>query len=289
MHHEERAKTTFWIADLMDARHDEYALLEAMDVGMPYRLAKSKKQEEIARSMKNQKVLVVGGSSGMGLAIAKKASDAGASVTIASRSVHKLEIARKTLGPEATALTLDMTDPEQLVEFFHKIGELDQLVITASSVKTGSIRELGFAEALASMQSKFWGPYLCAKHAKLKLTGSIIMFSGVLSRKPAKGLAAIAGINAAVEGLGRALALELAPVRVNVISPGFTDTGVYDGMGPERRQAFFDGTARALPVGRIGLPDDVAEAALMLMTNGFITGITLDVDGGGAVTGTLPN
>lgn len=238
-------------------------------------------------SMRNQKVLVVGGSSGMGLAIARGASDAGASVTIAGRSAHKREVAMKTLGPEATALTLDMTEPELLVEFFHNIGELDHLVITASSVTTGSIRELGFAEALASMQSKFWGPYLCAKHAQLKSTGSIIMFSGILSRKPAIGLAAMAGINAAVEGLGRALALELAPVRVNVISPGLTDTGVYDAMRPERRQAFFDGAARALPVGRIGLPGDVAEAAVMLMTNGFITGITLDVDGGGAVTRTL--
>lgn len=205
-------------------------------------------------SLRNQKVLVVGGSSGMGLAIARMASDAGASVMIAGRSAHKLETAMKTLGSGATARTLDMTSAEDVAAFFSKIGEIDQLVITASSVKTGSIRELGFGEALASMQSKFWGPYLCAKHAQLKSTSSIILFSGILSRKPAIGLAAMAGINAAVEGLGRALALELAPVRVNVISPGLTDTGVFDGMGRERRQALFDGTARTLPVGRIGSP-----------------------------------
>jgi NAD(P)-dependent dehydrogenase (short-subunit alcohol dehydrogenase family) len=239
--------------------------------------------------LKSQKIIVVGGGSGMGFAIARAAAAAGADVVLGGRSLEKLQRASESLGPHASAAAIDMTDPASVAVFFKAQGKVDHLVITASSVKTGSIHDLAFTDALASMQSKFWGPYLCARHAQLNPKGSLTLFSGILSRKPAPGLAALAGINAAVEGLGRALALELAPVRVNVISPGLTDTGVYDSMPTEKRKAFFEGTARSLPTGRIGQPQDIAAAALMLMTNGFVTGVTLDVDGGGSLGATLPH
>ena len=239
--------------------------------------------------LRNQKIIVVGGGSGMGYAIARSAAAAGADVVLGGRTLEKLERASDGFGSRIKAATVDTTDPASVKVFFKAQGEVDHLVITASSVKTGSIHDLAFTDALASMHSKFWGPYLCARYVQLNPKGSLTLFSGILSRKPAPGLAALAAINAAVEGLGRALALELAPVRVNVISPGLTDTGVYDSMPAEKRKAFFEGSARSLPTGRIGQPQDIAEAALMLMTNGFVTGVTLDVDGGGSLGATLPH
>ena len=100
------------------------------------------------------------------------------------------------------------------------------------------MKQLAVADARSSFDSKFWGPYLATKYAQINANGSIVLFSGILSRRPTYGLAGLAAINAAVEALGRALALELAPVRVNVISPGLVDTPAYSGMYDEQRQAF---------------------------------------------------
>lgn len=243
----------------------------------------------VIMSLTKQKVVVVGGGSGMGLAIATAAHAAGADIIIASRTLDKLQKAAQGIGERTMAIVLDMTDEASIKQFFNEIGSIDHLVITASSVKTGPLKTLSSEDAFASMRSKFWGPYLCASYAQIKPTGSLTFFSGVLSRKPASGLAALCAVNAAVEGLGRALAIELAPVRVNVISPGLTDTGVYDGMPEAMRKSFFEGTSKSLPVGRIGKSEDIAEAALMLMTNGFMTGVTLDIDGGALLGAILPH
>jgi NAD(P)-dependent dehydrogenase (short-subunit alcohol dehydrogenase family) len=135
------------------------------------------------------------------------------------------------------------------------------------------------------MDSKFFGPYLAVKEARLNPRGSIILFSGILSRRPDKGAPILAAVNAAVETLGKALAVELAPVRVNVISPGMTqDTGAYLAMPDQAREAMFKGVAQSLPVKRVGLPADIASVAIELMSNSFITGTVIDVDGGGLLS-----
>ena len=130
------------------------------------------------------------------------------------------------------------------------------------------------------MDSKFWGPYRAIKAAQMQPTGSITLFSGVLSRKPSPDMVAVAAINAAVEGLGRALAVELAPVRVNVISPGLVKTAAYDGMSDEQREGIYQTAAAHLPVRRVGEPEDIADMALQIMTNPYLTGAVLDIDGG---------
>jgi NAD(P)-dependent dehydrogenase (short-subunit alcohol dehydrogenase family) len=135
------------------------------------------------------------------------------------------------------------------------------------------------------MDSKFFGPYLAVKEAPISPQGSIILFSGILSRRPDKGSPILAAINAAVETLGRALAVELAPVRVNVISPGMTrDTGAYLGMPDQARADMFSAVAQSLPVKRVGRPADIASVAVELMSNSFITGSVIDVDGGGLLS-----
>ena len=232
----------------------------------------------------NKTVVVIGGSSGMGLAVAKKSSQSGARVVIASRSQDKLKAAAAKIGGDVHWQVVDTTDETSVADLFERLGAVEHLVIPGSSVKTGTLREMSLADGRFTMQSKFWGPYLCAKYARINPEGSITFFSGILSRRPGQNDAVLASVNAAVEAMGRALAKDLSPVRVNVISPGMTaGTGAYLKMPEAVREGMFTAIAERLPVGRVGRPEDIADAALMLMTNGFITGIVLDVDGGGLI------
>ena len=235
--------------------------------------------------LNDQKVLIIGGSSGMGLATAIAAANEGARVLIASRSTAKLKDAADKIGADVKWCRVDFTDEESVKSLFTAVGAIDHLVIPGSFVTTGPLKELPMSDARASMDSKFFGPYLAVKEAELNPQGSIILFSGILSRRPDKGSAILAAINAAVETLGKALAVELAPVRVNVISPGLTrNTGAFLGMPEEALEAMFDGAAQSLPVKRVGLPADIASVAIELMSNSFITGAVFDVDGGGLLS-----
>ena len=236
-------------------------------------------------SLEAQSVVIIGGSSGMGLAIAKEAVDAGADVTIAGRSQAKLDQARQAIAGDVATCTVDLSDEQSVKRLFSQIGSLDHFVVTGSSVKTGPLRELPLADARASMDNKFWGQYLAARYAQIRPKGSITLFSGILSRRPSAGLAGLAAINAAVEALGRALAVELAPIRVNVVSPGLTDTPAYAGMPDDARRGMFAAAAKRLLVGRIGRPEDIASLVLELMCNSFMTGVVVDVDGGGLLAG----
>lgn len=232
--------------------------------------------------MQNQKVVVIGGTSGMGLAIAKLAAARGAHVIVGSRSADKVAAAAREVRGDG--LVIDTTAEDSVKAFFEAAGVIDHLVVSGSSVKTGPLAQLPLADAEFTFRSKFFGPYLCAKHARLAPNGSVTLFSGILSRRPGHNDAILAPVNAAVEALGRALARDLAPVRVNTISPGMTrDTGAYLSMPEAAREGMYAGIAKALPVARVGSPKDIAEAALALMTNPFITGVTLDVDGGGVL------
>lgn len=230
--------------------------------------------------IENESVVIIGGSSGMGLAIAKEAADAGAAVTIAGRSQSKLDEASRAIAGDVTTYIVDLSDERSVMKLFQSIGSFDHLVVSGSSVKTGQLRELSLADARASMDSKFWGAYMATRYAQIRPKGSITFFSGILSRRPSPGLASLAAINAAVEALGRALALELAPIRVNVVSPGLTDTPAYATMPDDARKGMFAAAAKRLPVGRVGKPEDIASLTLELMRNSFLTGLVVDVDGG---------
>lgn len=239
--------------------------------------------------LKDKKVVVIGGSSGIGFAIAKAALNESAHVIIASRSFEKLDSAFRELDRKVETKSIDLLDTQSISDFFKEIGKIDHLIISASSVKTGQIKSLPMIDAEGTMKSKFWGPYICAKLANISSHGSILLFSGVLSRRPSVGLAILGAVNAAVEGLGRGLALELSPTRVNVLSPGLTDTPAYDGMPSQMKDTFFKSSAKKIPVGRVGKSEEIAAAAIMLMKNDFITGITLDVDGGALLGEVLPH
>ena len=235
--------------------------------------------------LKDKKVLIIGGGSGMGLAIADAADRESARVIIAGRSEDKLKAACEKIGKEVIQHPVDFTDAASVKSLYSAIGPIDHLVIPGSAVKTGPLKKLDLADARSSMGSKFFGPYLAVKEAVINPDGSVILFSGILSRRPDKGSPILAAINSAVETLGKALAVELAPIRVNVISPGMTrDTGAYLGMPEQDREEMFANVAGGLPVKRVGLPSDIASVAVELMANGFITGAVIDVDGGGLLS-----
>lgn len=230
--------------------------------------------------LKGKKVVVIGGSSGIGLAIAKAVAVEQAKVVIAGRSPRKLEDALAEIEDNILAYPVDITNMASLHEFFQREGDIDHLVIAGGVVKWGNFKEMPVEDAIESMDSKFFGQYRAIQAATVHPGGSITLFSGGVSRRPKVGTAAVTAFNAAVEGLGQALALELAPVRVNVIAPGLVKTPAYSAMPDSERQAMYESAAKALPVGQVGEPEDIAAVALMLMTNPHITGTVLDVDGG---------
>ena len=237
-------------------------------------------------SFEGQRVLVVGGSSGLGRATAKAFLDAGAAVWIASRNEKKLADAVHLLnaGGRLHSLTLDMTVPDQVDELNARFPDgLDHLVISASQAAHGAFADLEVGEVEAMFASKFMGPYRVAQalFPAMRAGGSITFFSGVLSRRPGRNVAGLAAVNAAVEGLTRALALELGPdIRVNCLSPGMVATEAYAAMPDDRRAVMLAKTGSSLPVGRTGTPEEVADGVLMLAANGYITGHVLDIDGG---------
>lgn len=239
-------------------------------------------------ALERQHVVVIGGSSGMGLATARAAARAGAVVTIAGRSEGKLAAAAAAVGADARTRVLDITDESAVAAFFDAVDPIDHLVITAhaSSVVTGAIAPLAamtVAAARAFMETKFWGPFMAAKYGvpRLRADGSLVLFSGAAgARKLLPNHTAIGATNGAVEAFARQLAKEIAPKRVNVIAAGLVMTPTYDGLAEEARSAMYTGYARQALVGRVGEPDDIAAAAVYLMTNTYVTGQIHEIDGG---------
>lgn len=233
-------------------------------------------------TLKDKKVVIIGGSSGMGLASAKAAAAAGAYLLIAGRSREKMLGALDEIGGEAEGRTLDVTREDEVKKFFAEIGSLDHLVTTAAEGRIGPFLEIETADVRAVFDSKFWGQYHAARYAATAIRpgGSITMFSGVASDRPLPGLVAYAAVNGAIEALCRTLALELAPLRVNVVSPGIVMTPAYAKMPEKERRAMFDALAETLPARRVGRPEDIATVVVHLMQNGYTTGSVLHVDGG---------
>jgi NAD(P)-dependent dehydrogenase (short-subunit alcohol dehydrogenase family) len=231
--------------------------------------------------LKQKKVVVVGGSSGIGYATAALAKSYGADVVISSRPGQRLEAAAKSLGVQAIAA--DVTSDEAVENLFKLCGQVDHVIVTAAQLRTGPIKTLPMAEARATMESKFWGAWRVARSADIKPGGSLTIVTGFLSIRPRSGSAIVGAANGALEALVKSLALELAPVRVNAVSPGIIDTPIRAAMPEEARLAMLAKTAAALPVGRVGVADDIARQVLAFMEIGFATGSVAFIDGGGSI------
>jgi NAD(P)-dependent dehydrogenase (short-subunit alcohol dehydrogenase family) len=232
--------------------------------------------------LKNKKVVVVGGSSGIGLSVAELAKREGADVIIASRNAEKLDAVAKTLN--AIAIPADVTNDESVADLFRRCGPVDHVVVTAAQLRTGPFKTVAMEDVRATMEGKFWGAWRVARAAEFRPQGSLTLVSGYLSIRPRPNSAIIGAANGALESLARSLALELAPVRVNCVSPGIIDTPIRAAMPEQARRDMLAKTAAALPVGRVGVGEDIAQQILAFMTIGFATGSIVYLDGGALIT-----
>lgn len=234
-------------------------------------------------SLEGKRILIVGGATGIGRATAEMAVNLGAKVYIASRSEEKLAKAVEEIGHNTVYSVLDMTDEAAVKRWATTIPEMDYLVISASSAAHGPFATAETEPLRAMFDAKFFGPYVTAREVlpRLKAGGAIMLFSGVLSRRPGANCAGLGAVNGAIEALTRAMALELGPnIRVNCISPGMVRSEAYAGVPDDAREEMYRSTGESLPVGRVGVPDEIAQAVLATLTNGYLTGQILDVDGG---------
>lgn len=234
-------------------------------------------------TFKDKRVLLLGGTSGIGLAVAEAAVYQGAHVIVASSQQGQVDAALVRLGAKGEGHAVELSDEKSVEGLFNRMQPFDHLVFTAGdSVWQRAVGDTELIDAQNFFGVRFWGAFLAAKHGSklIRQGGSIVLTSSTLSRRAPVGFAIGAGISAAVEAFARALAVELAPVRVNVVAPGIVRTPIWDKLPEEQRQAFFAARGAALPAGKVGEPAEIAEAYLSLMRSTFTTGQTLFVDGG---------
>lgn len=229
-------------------------------------------------TLAGQDLLIVGGGSGIARALAADAVAEGASVTLAGRDPQRLAPGAAQVG--AATARIDLTDEGSIAAFAATSGPLDHVVSLAAAPANGPVAELDRDAVHTAFDAKVVGPLLLAKHLAPLVRGSFLLFSGVAAWRPAPGRSVMATTNGAVAFLARALAVELAPVRVNALSPGIVDSGQWDRLG-DGKDAFLAATAAANPARRTGTPAQLSAAARSLLTNPFVTGTTLHVDGGG--------
>ncbi|HZL40999.1 MAG TPA: SDR family oxidoreductase [Pseudolabrys sp.] len=233
-------------------------------------------------SLAGKKVVVVGGSSGIGFSTAELAKREGAEVVVASRNAERLKVAAGKIG--ATAIAADVTSDDSITALFRATGPVDHVVVTAAQLRSGPFKSVAMDDVRETMEGKFWGAWRVARAAEIRAGGSLTLVSGFLSVRPRPNSAIVSAANGALESLTRALALELAPVRVNCVSPGIIDTPIRAAMPEAARRDMLGKIAVALPVGRVGVGEDIAQQILTFMTNGFMTGSIVYLDGGALVT-----
>ncbi|HKS43786.1 MAG TPA: SDR family oxidoreductase [Amycolatopsis sp.] len=230
-----------------------------------------------------ERVVIVGGTSGIGLATAQHLVDSGREVVVTGRDTAKLATALERLGKNATGEAVDARDPKALEEFFTGIGQVDHVVVTATGPSGATpFAELTTAHLRAGLEGKLVA-HAAVAHAALPVLredGSLTLVSAASAGAAMPATAHLAAVNAGVEAMVPVLAVELKPLRVNAVSPGVVDTPWWDFLGPEAREQAFAALASATPAGRVGRPEDIASAISFLIDNTFTTGVVLRVDGG---------
>jgi len=232
----------------------------------------------------NKRVVIVGGSSGIGLAVAEEAASQGADVVIVSSSAERVQEAIKSIGGgEARGQAVDFSDEKAVESFFTNLGGFDHLVFTAGdSLQLNELAKTDLKRARRAFELRYWSALATVKHGspQIRKGGSIVLTTGVAGRRPHSGWVIAASVCGTIEALTRALAIELAPIRVNAVSPGVVRTNLWQNMSSEEREQLFESVGKRLPVGRVGEAHDIAQAYLFLMKEGFSTGQTVVVDGG---------
>lgn len=235
------------------------------------------------RALQNQRVIILGGSSGLGLAAAKRAASEGAHVTIVSGNQARIDRALHELPAGSRGEAVDLSAEQNIKRFFETEERFDHLVYTAGeNLRLAEISQAELDRARDFFGLRYWGALAAIKYAipRLNPRGSITLTGGTAGARPSKGWSLASSICGAIEGLVRATAVELAPVRVNAVVPGLIRTNLWDSFDAAAREQLYDSVGRQLLLKRIGEADDVALAYVYLMKQSFVTGQCVIVDGG---------
>ncbi len=238
-------------------------------------------------TLKDQRVVIIGGSSGIGLATAGAAAAEGAAVIIAASDEGRLRAALATLPRACESVVVDVRSESAVRALFARVGELDHLVYTAGdALAFKPLTALTLEEARQQFDVRFWGAVAAVKYAapQIRPGGSIVLTSGAVGARPRPGTTFAASGAGAMEALTRGLAVELAPIRVNAVAPGVIRTPVWNSIPESERSTLFAMLAEQTLTHSTGDPDDIAATHLYLMKNRFVTGTVLTVDGGGLLT-----
>jgi len=232
---------------------------------------------------RGSRVVVLGGSSGIGLAVAQQAAAQGADVVVASSNAQRVQSAVAGLGGKGEGRALDLSDEAAIQSFFQKLGDFDHLVFTAGdSLQLSELAGADLKKARQAFELRYWAALAAAKYGspQIRKGGSIVLTTGIAGQRPKKGWVFGASVCGAVDALTRALAVELAPVRVNAVSPGVVRTNLWQNIDPQERERMYEDLGKTLLVGRVGEAFEIAQAYLFLMQEGFSTGQIVVVHGG---------
>ena len=230
--------------------------------------------------LQDKRVVVLGGSSGIGLEVAKQAASQGASVVIASSNPERVQKAVASIDGEAQGQAIDVSDERAVATFFSKLGAFDHLVFTAGdSLHLHDLAATDLQQARHAFELRYWAALAAVKYGSphIRKEGSIVLTTGIAGQRPRKGWVIAASVCGTIEALTRALAVELAPIRVNAVSPGVVRTNLWQNMGAAERERLYESVGKSLPVGRVGEAHEIAQAYLFLMQEGFGTGQTVVV------------
>ncbi|MDV1095117.1 SDR family oxidoreductase [Raoultella ornithinolytica] len=236
-----------------------------------------------------KKTLIIGGSSGIGFAVAGALAEQGESLILAGRDGEKLARARQLLSQESASVdtvVLDISKEAEVIQLSQTLGEVDNIIVTAGShAPGGALTSLDLNEARLAFDSKFWGSIHVARHLSKNISarGALTLTSGFVSRRTVAGAIVKTTMNAALESAVKVLAKELSPLRVNAVSPGLTDTEAYAGMDPAAREKWLASAAETLPAKAFGRAEDIAKGYLFVMDNPLVTGSLLDIEGGALI------
>jgi NAD(P)-dependent dehydrogenase (short-subunit alcohol dehydrogenase family) len=233
-------------------------------------------------SLDGASVVVLGASSGMGLATAVAAHAAGADVTIVGRDPTRLEQAVDQIGPGTRSFALDVADADAMLAMFEQLDHVDHVAMLAGEQPYAPVADTEHELFQRALDVRVWGAYSAIKGAAAKMPphGSFTFTSGFSAHRPRAHRSSGAVATAAVESFARAMAVELGPIRVNVICPGAIDTPLLQRVFGDQRESAMRAVADRLPAGRIGTVEEIADAILFLMRNTYVTGVVLHVDGG---------
>jgi NAD(P)-dependent dehydrogenase (short-subunit alcohol dehydrogenase family) len=231
----------------------------------------------------HKRVVIVGGSSGIGLAVAEEVASQGSEVVIVSSNAERVQQAIKSIGGQIQGQAVDVSDEGAVESFFKKLGAFDHLVFTAGdSLHVHELALTDLKQARRAFELRYWSALATVKYGspQIRKGGSVVLTTGIAGQRPQSGWVIAASVCGTIEALTRALAIELAPIRVNAVSPGVVRTNLWQNMNSSEREQLFESVGKRLPVGRVGEAHDIAQAYLFLMKEGFGTGQTVVVDGG---------